>query len=44
MQVDINEPEKKIENYMDLVDDFKKEKDHDYIVQQITEYFSQKLF
>jgi hypothetical protein len=43
-EVDIYEPEKKIESYMDLVDDIKKEKDHQYIVTLIAEYFSHKLF
>jgi hypothetical protein len=29
---------------MDTVEDYKKEKDHNYISNLITEYFSQKLF
>eukprot|EP00347_Sterkiella_histriomuscorum_P016015 403354822 len=40
----MNEDSKKIESYMDTVDDIKKERDHDYIVHVISEYFSQKLF
>ena len=36
--------EKKIESYMDAVDDIKKEPDHDYVSKLIITYFSQKLF
>jgi len=36
--------EKKIESYMDAVDDIKKEPDHDYVSKLIVTYFSQKLF
>jgi len=37
-------PEKKVDSYMDLVDDIKKERDHDFIVSLITDHFSHKLF
>ena len=37
-------PEKKVESYMDLVDDVKKERDHDFIEGLISDYFSHKLF
>lgn len=34
----------RIESFMDLVEDVKKEKDHEYISSQISKHFSQKLF
>ena len=36
--------EKKVESYMDAVDDIKKEADHEYVSKLIVQYFSQKLF
>ncbi len=44
IDTNIHESEKKIESYMDMVDDVKKEKDHDYIANLISDYFSHKLF
>lgn len=41
---DENTKHNKIESCMDLVDDVKKGKDHDYICRLISEHFSQKLF
>jgi hypothetical protein len=35
---------KKIESYMDAVDDIKREADHDYVSKLIVTHFSQKLF
>jgi hypothetical protein len=37
-------PDEKVVSYMDAVEDFKKERDHSYIVKLISEFFSQKLF
>lgn len=36
--------EKMVENYMDAVDDIKKEEDHDYVSKLITQHFSHKIF
>ncbi len=36
--------EEKVVSYMDAVEDYKKGKDHQYIVRLISEFFSQKLF
>lgn len=36
--------EEKVVSYMDAVEDYKKGKDHQYIVKLISEFFSQKLF
>ena len=36
--------EEKVVSYMDAVEDYKKGKDHAYIVKLISEFFSQKLF
>lgn len=35
---------KKIESYMDAVDDIKREADHDFVSKLIVTHFSQKLF
>jgi hypothetical protein len=37
-------PDEKVVSYMDAVEDFKKGRDHSYIVKLISEFFSQKLF
>ncbi len=36
--------DEKVVSYMDAVEDYKKGKDHNYIVKLISEFFSQKLF
>lgn len=36
--------DEKVVSYMDAVEDYKKGKDHQYIVKLISEFFSQKLF
>ena len=36
--------EKAIANFMDAVDDIKKEDDHDFVSKLITQYFSHKIF
>ena len=41
--MDVEEP-KEIQGFMDTVEDFKKEPDHEYICKLIDDHFSQKLF
>lgn len=36
--------EKMVEDFMDAVDDIKKEEDHDFVSKLITQYFSHKIF
>ena len=38
-----SQPVGKVTDYMDAVEDFTKEPDHEYICKLISEYFSQKL-
>ena len=39
----MQEEPKSVVDYMEVVEDFTKEPDHDYICKLISEYFSQKL-